>query len=142
MSFFSKFYLELMLILTIGLLMNPDNGMLKLSIFFLFIFWTVIHVFIIKRLFSNNDMLTTMIKEDEEDINENETKNKLIKNIKKFYYILIVLGLLIASLFKGGFFIIVGVLIVIAEITKFVKVKTIMKKIENEKKTSSINQEV
>lgn len=142
MSFFSKFYLELMLILTIGLLMNPDNGMLKLSIFFLFIFWAIIHVFIVKRLFSDNDMLTTMIKEDDEDINETETKSKLMKNLKRFYYVVIVLGLLIASLFKGGFFIIVGGLIVIAEIIKFVKVKTIMKKIDNEKKTSSIDQEV
>lgn len=142
MSFFSKFYLELMLILTIGLLMNPDNGMLKLSIFFLFIFWAVIHIFTIKRLFSDNEMLTTMIKEDDEDINEPETKSKLVKSLKRFYYIAIVLGLLIASLFKGGFFIIVGSLIVIAEIVKFVKVKTIMKKIEDEKKTSSVNQEV
>lgn len=142
MSFFSKFYLELMLILTIGLLMNPDNGMLKLSIFFLFIFWAVIHVFIVKRLFSDNEMLTTMIKEDDEDINEDETKSKLIKNLKRFYYIAMVLGLLIASLCKGGFFIIVGSLIVITEIIKFVKVKTIIKKIENEKKTSSIDQEV
>lgn len=138
MSFFSKFYLELILILMIGILMNPDNGMLRISIFFLFVFWAVIHVFIIKRLFSDNDMLTNMIKEDEEELNT----NKLIKNLKRVYYILIVLGLLIVSLFKGGFFIIIGSLIFITEIIKFVKVKTIIKKVSEEKKTSSINQEV
>ena len=83
-------------------------------------------------------MLTNMIKEDEEELNT----NKLIKNLKRVYYILIVLGLLIVSLFKGGFFIIIGSLIFITEIIKFVKVKTIIKKVSEEKKTSSINQEV
>jgi hypothetical protein len=145
MNFFSKFYLDLILIIMIGLLMNPLNGMLKLSLLFLFIFWAIIHILIIKRLFSKNEMLAEMIREDQlekDDPDLNNFRTKLIKNLKRIYYISCVLGILGISLLKGGFFIIAGILITAVEILKFMKVRKIMKDIENEKETSSVNQEV
>lgn len=137
MVFFIKFYIEIFLILTIGMLMNPDNAMLKLSLLFVFLIWAIFHTEIIKRLYSKNENLNRILIDSIREEKENKS-NKIKKNIKRFYFISLLFCLLISTFIKGGLLLPMGILIILIELLKFLKIHKLIKL----SKTSSFDQEV
>ncbi len=119
MSLFSKYYLEIITILIIGLINSPETILIKLSLFFMIVIWASLHLFIFNKILNSN-IVEDLIKE----VETNELNNKLkYKNLKKIYYVLIMAALLLASFFKGGLFIYLGLLIIIVEICKIILIK-------------------
>lgn len=119
MSLFSKYYLEIITILIIGLINSPETILLKLSLFFMVVIWALLHLFIFNKIL-NSDIVENLIKE----VQIGEVNNKLkYKYVKKIYYVLIMAALLLASFFKGGLILYIGLLIIIVEIFKIILIK-------------------
>lgn len=119
MSLFSKYYLEIITILIMGLINSPETILLKLSLFFMVVIWALLHLFIFNKIL-NSDIVENLIKE----VQIGEVNNKLkYKYVKKIYYVLIMAALLFASFFKGGLILYIGLLIIIVEIFKIILIK-------------------
>ncbi len=119
MSLFSKYYLEIITILIMGLINSPETILLKLSLFFMVVIWALLHLFIFNKIL-NSDIVENLIKE----VQIGEVNNKLkYKYVKKIYYVLIMAALLLASFFKGGLILYIGLLIIIVEIFKIILIK-------------------
>ncbi len=119
MSLFSKYYLEIITILIMGLINSPETILLKLSLFFMIVIWALLHLFIFNKIL-NSDIVENLIKE----VQIGEVNNKLkYKYVKKIYYVLIMAALLLASFFKGGLILYIGLLIIIVEIFKIILIK-------------------
>lgn len=131
MNLFIKYYLEVILITLIGLLMNPDNGVLKISIFFIMMTWAFFHYFIIKNLFDGSKMIDNLIIESNE-IEEIKTNKTKIKNkIKKYISFIIIFSIFCLFIYKGGLFLSIGVLFLIVELTKIIKIMIMVKESES-----------
>lgn len=138
MGLFIRFYREMILILLFGLIMNQYNGILKLSLFFIVLIWIIFHFFTIKNLYSDSKLLENLIIESKEDIVEDENVKKRFKIseknskiIKKYYSYLILAPIFTLSLYMGGSLVIFGVLFVIVELIKLIKINSIVKKAES-----------
>jgi hypothetical protein len=125
MSLFSKYYLEIITILIVGLINSPETILIKLSLFFMIVIWALLHIFIFNKIL-NSDIVENLIKEVEINVADKKLKYKYLK---KIYYVLIMAALLVASFFKGGLILYIGLLIIIVEIFKIILIKN--------KKTSS-----
>lgn len=133
MNLFIKYYLEIILIILIGLLMNPDNGVLKISIFFIMITWAFFHYFIIKNLFDGSKMIDNLILESNEieESEKNKTKTKIKNKIRKYTSFIIIFSIFCLFIYKGGLFLSIGILFFIIEITKIIKIMLMVKKSES-----------
>lgn len=139
MNLFVKFYLEMILIILIGLLMNPTNDFLKINLFFILFIWSIFHFFTIKNLFYNSKLVENLILESEEnEILENtENKelnvkvdksfNKFFNFTKKYYLYFILLCILILFTLTSYFFAITGIIFFCVELIKLIKINSIIK---------------
>jgi hypothetical protein len=126
MKFLLNYSLQIVFVLVIALILNPETVALKFVCGFLFSFLIFINVFMIKRISKNSEKIIGDFKESK---NKNKVeKSKLIKNLEKANHIFVLLSLTVAFLYNSGFFLVFGALIVFTEIFKLWQMKTLIDK--------------